>query len=99
MCWTFLHVNTSHPQVTGIEVVWASVPNVLACKYITPTGTEVIWVSVQNVLACKYIAPMGIGVVSVSVKNVLTCKYVTPMGIKVVLKVTVFMLPTGNITF
>ena len=39
------------------KIVWESVQNVLACKYIAPPGINVIWVSAENILACKYIAP------------------------------------------
>ena len=53
-----------HPN--EYKIVWASVQNVLECKYITLTVIEVVWDSVQNILACKYIATMGMEVVWVS---------------------------------
>ena len=66
----------------GIEDIWASVQNILACKYIvmganishplyniTPICIKVVIASVQNVHACKYIASMGIEIVLMVVKS------------------------------
>ena len=37
----------------GIEVVSASVQNILACKYITPTGIEIVLV-VGDIVICTH---------------------------------------------
>ena len=70
----------------GIEIIWVSVQNILACKYIAPMAIEVVSVSVKK-CSCmyKYIVPMGIEDTWASVQNILACKYIAPMGIEVVL--------------
>ena len=38
----------------GIEDVWASVQNILACKYISPIGIEIVSVVVQIIPIGKH---------------------------------------------
>ena len=53
---------------TGIEVISASVQNVLACIYIAPIGIEVVSMSVHKIPVGKIIAPTCIEIVSVVVQ-------------------------------
>ena len=42
----------------GIEDVWASAQNILACKYISPTGVEIVLVVVQQVTSMRIFVPL-----------------------------------------